>query len=833
MKKVVKELLFFVFILLIISPLRVLALSNETSYIGIKETTSLSVGDLSFTNLSFKNYSDTSSLSFGVSGLLTNSSSNEINYTSLVYYYDNSYNLIASSNNSYKAIPDLTSFNQMSNLSKLGDYNVSDVSYFKLLIEINSDIQETGNISNLAPSKNSKYSSYDYVIDKYDVNIIVNENNTFDITETITAYFNVSKHGIYRTIPLKNKITRLDGTTSTNKVQVTNVSVDNEYTTSKENGNYKIKIGSSNYTFTGEKTYTIKYTYNLGKDPIKDYDELYYNIIGSEWDTVIGNVTFSITMPKNFDASKLGFSSGEFGSTDNSDVSYVVKDNTITGSYDDILDVGEALTVRCELEKGYFVGAGLQINYFDYILYLIPILLLAIAILIWYKYGRDDVVVETVEFYPPEGLNSLEVGFLYKGEAENKDVTSLLVYLANKGYLKIIDSNTDANFDKVKLSDEEISKAKEKIVELQAKIEEEKSNNPNSSKIKYYENMIDIYKNIDTPVDYQSYGVKRTMNSSSIFDIFIQEDRYKIVKIKDYDGNNMFERWFMDGLFEEGCSETSESKLFDNFYHTINRIKNNIKRNSKKVFEKKPKKISCVLILLMVMSIFNILFVPLLRYNVFDELSFYLFIVLFFLFAFLSANLNNYSPAFKILFNLFFVYFILGFFWTSLLKQTLSESLINLPSIIVNLTCLFGITLCLLFLDKRTPYGTEMLGKIRGFKNFLESAEKEKLDALVLQNPTYFYDILPYTYVLGVSKTWIKKFETMALQAPDWYDSSNFDLREFDRVMGFTMSSCESAMPTNSSNDTFISHNDSPNNTSSSGGGSSGGGSGGGGGGSW
>ena len=90
---------------------------------------------------------------------------------------------------------------------------------------------------NFTPSQNNIYKSNDYVIDKYDINIVVNENNTFDITETITAYFNKSKHGIFRTIPLKNKVVRLDGTTSVNHAKVTNLSVDNEYTTSKENGN--------------------------------------------------------------------------------------------------------------------------------------------------------------------------------------------------------------------------------------------------------------------------------------------------------------------------------------------------------------------------------------------------------------------------------------------------------------------------------------------------------------------------------------------------------------------------------------------------------------------
>lgn len=183
------------------------------------------------------------------------------------------------------------------------------------------------------PSKSYMNSSYDYVIDKYDVNIKVNENNSFDITETITAYFNKPKHGIYRTIPLSNTIKRLDGTSTNNRAQVRNLSINNDYTKSIENNNLKIQIGSADSTHTGEQTYIIKYTYKLGKDPIKDYDELYYNIIGNEWDTIIGNVTFTITMPKDFDQSKLGFSSGIKNSTDNSKIKYTVNEKNIGKLY--------------------------------------------------------------------------------------------------------------------------------------------------------------------------------------------------------------------------------------------------------------------------------------------------------------------------------------------------------------------------------------------------------------------------------------------------------------------------------------------------------------------
>ena len=114
-----------------------------------------------------------------------------------------------------------------------------------------------------------------------------------------------------------------------------------------------------------------------------------------------------------------------------------------------------------------------------------------------------------------------------------------------------------------------------------------------------------------------------------------------------------------------------------------------------------------------------------------------------------------------------------------------------------------------------------MLGKIQGFKYFLETAEKPKLEELVMREPEYFYNILPYTYVLGVSSKWMKKFEDIALEAPRWYYGySTFDNHSFNRFMNSTYSSISTAMSSSPS-------------SSSSGGGFSGGGSGGGGGGSW
>lgn len=320
-----------------------------------------------------------------------------------------------------------------------------------------------------APTAQVQSNNSEYFINNYHINIMVNENNTLNITEKIGAYFNIEKHGIYRKIPLRNEITRLDGTTSRNHTQISDIKVNDKYTLSTENGYKIIKIGDANDTVTGQKDYEISYLYNLGKDTGKEYDELYFNLIGEEWDTSISNITFTITMPKEFDSSKLGFSSGSTGSTDSSKITYSVDKNVISGRYNGTLNEKEALTVRLELPEGYFVNAGINVSDNYYLMFIVPIIGLLISLILWRKYGKDNQVIETVEFYPPSGFNSLEIGFLYKGKANHKDVTSLLIFLANKGYIKITETDnktifsTDKSFTITKLKEYDGTNTNEKL----------------------------------------------------------------------------------------------------------------------------------------------------------------------------------------------------------------------------------------------------------------------------------------------------------------------------------------------------------------------------------
>ena len=58
-----------------------------------------------------------------------------------------------------------------------------------------------------------------------------------------------------------------------------------------------------------------------------------------------------------------------------------------------------------------------------------------------------------VNFYPPKNYNSAEVEMLYKGAATTDGLVSLIIYLANKGYLKIREDDFGYNIEQVKSYD--------------------------------------------------------------------------------------------------------------------------------------------------------------------------------------------------------------------------------------------------------------------------------------------------------------------------------------------------------------------------------------------
>ncbi|MDY0236098.1 MAG: DUF2207 domain-containing protein [Gudongella sp.] len=606
-------------------------------------------------------------------------------------------------------------------------------------------------------------SSYDLEINKYDVNIIVNEDNSYLINETLQVEFNkIDMHGIFRDIPTETYFGK--------PVKIKNLNVTTHDYSSERNGSFlSLRIGDADIYVNPMETYNISYLYTIGDDTNTEMDEFYFNIVGSQWEIPIHNTTFSVAMPKSFDATNLNITSGYLGSTDSSEVTYFVDGNTITGELNRTLNPGESLTVALPLPEMYFSdvtpdGVFLKTltSYYNYIF---PALLLLVALL-WFRFGRDEKIYPPVEFYPPTDLTPAEIGYIYDKTIDPYDITAMLVYWADQGYLKIIEEEVEFRI---------------------------------------------------------------------IFKISITN--VKLEKLKDLPNDaKQFEKTFFNELFDGyAIDNIVEVKYLKNsFYITLSKVKKELIKSFKdRNFYSKEGKVASFFITFIGILILFLVFI-----GQFNNINPYqpglVFVFAFFISLFIGVFLANSAHLLSIVktrFPVEKVKTVIGAIFSSFVPLIGAIGLLFITKADSVYWVGLGLAIAIIFFapyaNKRTEIGQEWLSHILGLKQFIDSAEKNRILTLIDDDPEYFYHVLPYAMVLGVTDKWAKQFEDILTSDPDWYQSGSN--RPFSTA--YFVSQINSS--TQNVGRTLSSSPSSSGSGGSSGGGSSGGGSGGGGGGGW
>jgi len=147
-------------------------------------------------------------------------------------------------------------------------------------------------------------------------------------------------------------------------------------------------------------------------------------------------------------------------------------------------------------------------------------------------------------------------------------------------------------------------------------------------------------------------------------------------------------------------------------------------------------------------------------------------------------------------------------------------------------------------MDRLSPLRRQHLGEILGLKEFILTAEKDRLEMLLKEDERYFYHILPYAMVFGLVDEWAAKFD--GLTVPRVAEFGNIETSSMKSLLfskdmnNMARRSIYAAVPTSShsssGNTSWRSHSSSGSSyrsSSSHSGGYSGGGSGGGGGRRW
>ena len=146
-----------------------------------------------------------------------------------------------------------------------------------------------------------------FTIKNYDVQIQLNANGSFDVTERIEVRFSEERHGIMREIPYKYLISDTGFGEKAMRQQkgkhyeilIKDVVVEgHKFKVFKEYAYLRIRIGDPRKTVKGKEVYVIKYTVWGGLNQFENHQEFSWNIIGNEWDTEIDKVNYNIQFPK-------------------------------------------------------------------------------------------------------------------------------------------------------------------------------------------------------------------------------------------------------------------------------------------------------------------------------------------------------------------------------------------------------------------------------------------------------------------------------------------------------------------------------------------------------
>ena len=605
----------------------------------------------------------------------------------------------------------------------------------------------TDSYSNDDYYKNAYYSDNRENIVDYDIEIHVNKDASMDVKEKITvnALGDEIRHGIYRDFPTQYK-------NKTVSFKINDVTLDDEdvkYTTESVSRGVRIKIGSSNeYVSEGIHTYVIDYTTERQMFFEEDYNELYWNLIGSGWNFDIEECSAKIYFPKGTEILEDDIKAyvGAYGNSEEADDVYWYVDEDESCVYFNVfheIPSQNAFTIVVRAEKGTIAEPtlGQRFRWFIqdnamFVVILIGMIGLGVwQFIVWKKYGKDpekNVIIP--KYYPPEGMDVGDVKYVDTMGKTDRILEATFISLATKGFLK---------FDK--------GSEKNSVMT----VEKTYSKNPDEYKDELSEFERDVYRSI---------GSKEKLGyTPSLYDI-LQRLKKRISK---------------------KLSEKYDDKVF------FKNIKYSV--------------ISIVVsvILFVVGAIVGTISNPYITsYGIENIMTILAIAFIFFMVIFLCKDLIKAKSNRLISFIFILIwgvpFLIFGILMSLEVLRSFMESIFQ-AFIIVGIV--LQNYLFIKWIPRYTQEGMRIKEDIDGFKMFINVA---KDDDFKDKTPEMFDKYFAYAYVLGLENKWASKFEDILKQAdyiPTWcstymFDDGVFNCPAFTSSFSSTFSSSMSSAST-------------------------------------
>ncbi|MFZ5516835.1 MAG: DUF2207 domain-containing protein [Candidatus Zhuqueibacterota bacterium] len=306
--------------------------------------------------------------------------------------------------------------------------------------------------------------------------ICVRKDRTIQVTETVRVVSTgaVIQRGIYRTFPTQYR----DRFGNRVRINFTILDVQKNgspepYHTEDAGNGVKVYFGSSDvYLDPGEYTYTFTYECDRQIGFFKEFDELYWNVTGLDWDFSIERVEAIVELPAEATPIHIIAYTGSQGAqgTDyavDTDANGNTRFTTTT-----ILNPHEGITIAISWQKGLIpepssqhkIGFLFVDNKNTVVAFLGLIILFLYYYLVWLNVGKDpEKGVIIPRFEPPPGFSPAATRYVMRMGYSDRVFSSAIVNLAVKGYLTITDNAGAYVLRRVRLKDSTLSAGEKSI----------------------------------------------------------------------------------------------------------------------------------------------------------------------------------------------------------------------------------------------------------------------------------------------------------------------------------------------------------------------------------
>ena len=285
--------------------------------------------------------------------------------------------------------------------------------------------------------------------------ILVRADAVIEVTETIRvrAEADQIRRGIYRDFPTRYK----DRYGNTVVVDYKPLSVlrdgrvDGMRVVPQSNG-VRVYFGrSETFLEPGEYAYSFSYEAERLLGFFPEFDELYWNVTGLGWNFPIDRAGATVHFDFPVDTASLNVDAwtGAYGDTGKANQATAVASEArfVTTTP---LPVGSGLTVVVNWPKGLVAEPDRAQKIFwllrdnrDVLIACVGLLLLLLYYLpVWHHFGRDpEPGVHVTRYEPPKGFSPASLRYIRRMGYDGKVLTSAILNLAVKGYLRIRNDN--------------------------------------------------------------------------------------------------------------------------------------------------------------------------------------------------------------------------------------------------------------------------------------------------------------------------------------------------------------------------------------------------------